>query len=103
MSARSFTIQLTPLCGGAYTRLRLCAFVPTPLPAWALRRMCDLLALFSGGCSLFVLSVDDRVAHWSELWIDSIAKLPARHANTRFVIKRGKVRHERRSTPRPSS
>lgn len=88
MRSRPVTFQFLPLCGGAYTRLRLCAFVPTPLPVWVLRKLCDLLALFGGESIQFVLSVDAQAASWSELWVDSIADLPARHANTRFVFKR---------------
>jgi hypothetical protein len=103
MPAHSFTVRLEPLCHNAYTRLRLCVCVPTPLPAWALRRLCDLLARFSGHCPSFVLSAGKPAAPWSELWIDSIAALPARHANVRLLHRRREVRHERRATPRPTS
>jgi len=84
------TIRIEPWYGGAYTRLRLCVFVPTPLPGWALRRICSLLTLFSGHPVRFALSVDDRAAPWSELWVASIAELPDHCCQTRFSIKRRK-------------
>ena len=82
------TIRLDPLYGGAYTRLRLCAFVPTPLPGWALRRLCSLLTLFSGHPVRFALSVDDRAVPWSELWTASITELPDNCCQTSFIIRR---------------
>lgn len=99
MRSRPVTFCLTPLCGGAYTRLRLCIYVPTPLPTWVLRRLCALLALFSGERTRFVLSVDSQAAPWSESWVASIAELPARYAETQFVTRR----EHRRGTeaPRP--
>lgn len=81
-------IQLKPLCGGTYTRLRLCACVPTPLPAWALRQLCALLTLFSGARTRIVLSADEQAVPWCDWWVDSIAKIPEREVSTRFVLKR---------------
>jgi hypothetical protein len=88
MGTRHLDIRLLPVHGGAYTRLQLCVFVPTPMPTWALKRLCDLLALFSGESIQFVLSVDIQAAPWSELWVDSIIRLPSRHSKTRFIIRR---------------
>ena len=98
MTSRSVTIQLTPLCGGAYTRLRLCAYVPTPLPGRALKKLCALLTLFSGERIQFVLSVDEEAAPWCELWVDSITELSERQTQTRFLLKRRGSCHEQRPT-----
>jgi hypothetical protein len=94
MRSHFATIRLLPLLGGAYTCLRLCVCVPTPMPPQALRRLCDLLSLASGERGQFVLSVDAQAAAWSDSWVASILELPARHAQTRFILRRRKSRRE---------
>jgi hypothetical protein len=83
--SRPISIRLSPLCGGSYTRLRLCVSVPTPLPLAALRCLCDLLALASGERVQFALSVDVQAGPWCDSWAAVIADLPARHARLRLL------------------
>ena len=90
MVTRPTTIHLSPLCNGTYTRLQISTSVITPMPAWALRRICSVLFLFSGERSRFVLSVDKETASWCEWWVDSIIKLPTSDSQVRFVRQREK-------------
>jgi hypothetical protein len=99
MKSSPVTIRLMPWCGGAYTRVRLCASVPTPLPVRALKKLCALLTLFCGERIRFVLSVDEEAAPWFECWVDSLTELPESQTNVRFLFKRRGHCHEQRHTP----
>jgi hypothetical protein len=98
MNSRPVTIKLMPLCGGSYTRLQLIAFVPTPLPGRALKKLCALFTLFCGERIQFVLSVDKEAAPWCELWVDSITELPEPQIQARFLLKRKGYCREQRPT-----
>lgn len=79
------TIHISPLYGGTYTRMHISTCVPTPLPLTALRRLCNLVTLFSGHPVRFVLHADVQAGLWCEWWVAQIADLPARHANMRLM------------------
>lgn len=91
---RPIKIRLSPLCDGHYTRLRLCASLPTPMPTGALLRLCNLLSIFSGERVQFVLSAGIQDGPWCDSWVASIAYLPTRHAQLRFERPRRRVAHE---------
>ena len=96
MKSSPVTVRLMPLCGGAFTRLQLCAYVPTPLPGRVLKKLCTLMNLFCGERIRFVLSVDKEAAPWCECWVDSILELPDSQTDVRFLFKRrGHCREQR--------
>lgn len=81
-------LRLSPEHGGAYTRLRLCGFVPTGIPQRTAAALARGLAFWSGWPLLCVLSVDREAASWCEWWTDLLAGIPGDLLELRYEIVR---------------
>jgi hypothetical protein len=77
-------VWLSPLHGGAFTRLKLTGALPSSLPVFELRRLISRLSFFSGYPLECVLSVDKAVTDWCDWWHELLDSIPARHLQIRY-------------------
>lgn len=85
MDRGKIAVQLWPVYGGAYTRLRATGVIPTAVPERELRRLVRGLAFWSGypvQCALSVAGVD---LGWCGWWLDRLAVVPGHHLELRCV------------------
>ena len=88
MKQGQFRACLRPVCGGTFTEVRLCGFVPTAIPARVLRRLAAALTLWSGWPVVVALSVAPDTAAWCESWVAALQDIPERHLDVRFRRRR---------------
>jgi len=97
MNRGQFQMQLSPLCGGSFTRLRVCGALPTALPARELARLTARLALWSGWPVQLALPVEGVTDAWFDFWTDAATRVPAHRLELRFTLtpRRRTAGHER--------
>jgi hypothetical protein len=79
------TVRLSPLCGGAYTHVKIEGVLPTALPKRELRRLAQALAFWNGYPVACALSAEGQAIGWCGWWLDHLALIPAHHLELQCV------------------
>jgi hypothetical protein len=87
-------IQLSPVHGGTFTKVRLSGILPSALPRNKLRHLISQMHLFSGYKVECVLSVAKETGGWCDEWSDLLTDMPLRDLEVRYRIA---------NAPRPNS
>lgn len=98
MKSGQMTIQLEPVQGGAYTRLRLDGTLPTAVPRLVAVRLARELAFWSGWPVSCVLSAGTAAGadRWCGWWTGLMAGISPQHLELRCCPRRPERARERR-------
>jgi hypothetical protein len=90
MRQGQFRVRPSPCCGGAYTQVQLCGFVPTAAPPTrTLKRLAAGLALWSGWPVAVALSAAPDTADWCEAWVACLQDIPEHQLVVRLARRHG--------------